>query len=130
MSAKFNLVLVCSFLALSLNACASQQNKTASYDNQGQIVSEDLNGRKAVEIYEIEPKDMSYVNFEPGVDHEVVQEDDVVVYDVLPREDRIHTHERKDAHNTARWRTLLSMWRGGLNIGDSLYDNDNRDLNE
>ena len=114
----------CVGLVCVLASCAGVKDAETSYSHDGQIVREDLNGAKAVEVYNIEPKDMSYVNFAPDIDHEIVQNDDVIVYEVPPRKGHMTRTQRTETQKKERWHTLLSMWRGGLNIGSSLYDDD------
>ncbi len=120
---------LCIGLVCLLAACASKQEASISFNKDGEVVSENLSERRAVEVYDVQPKDMSYVNYAPDVDHEIVQKDGVTVYEVPPRNDYVSYTERKAVHAEGRWESLLSMWRGGLDIGSSMHEDD-KNFNE
>lgn len=122
-----SLLIITSFV---LSGCMSTVEALKSYNADGEIVAEDLNGRQAVEIYPIEQKDLSYVNFEPAKDHDVVQNEDVVIYDIQDRNPTMAHNQRVETQSKERWSTLISMWKGGLNIGPSLYSDENKTYNE
>lgn len=127
---KAGILSVCIIATFALGGCESTMQALKSYNVDGEIVTEDLNGRQAVEVYPIQPKDMSYVNFEPSIDHDVVQNEDVTVYDLENRNRSMSHNKRVETQSKARWSTLISMWRGGLNIGPSLYDDEKKTYNE
>jgi hypothetical protein len=119
--------LVASFI---LSGCAGGMHPQSIYGSNGQAVREDLSAQRAVEVYDIAPKDMSYVNLEPRIDHDVVQGDDVEVYDLQHRNARMAHSKRVEVQSKERWSTLISMWHGGLNIGSSLYADEKKTYNE
>jgi|TARA_R110002126_G_scaffold13118_3_gene56587 PBP1b-binding outer membrane lipoprotein LpoB len=119
--------LVASFM---LSGCVGGMHPQSVYGSNGKIIREDINTQRAVEVYDIAPKDTSYVNLEPRIDHDVVQNDDVEVYDLQQRNARMSHSKRIETQSKERWTTLISMWRGGLNIGPSLYADEKKTYNE
>lgn len=114
---------------LLLSGCGGMHPQSV-YGSNGKVVHEDTYVQNAVEVYDIAPKDMSYVNLEPRIDHDVVQSDAVEVYDLQQRNARMSHSKRVEVQSKERWSTLISMWRGGLNIGPSLYDDEKKTYNE
>tara|TARA_A100000164_G_C21562189_1_gene610020 strand:- start:5 stop:397 length:393 start_codon:yes stop_codon:yes gene_type:complete len=130
MLVKTRILSVSMAAVLVLSGCAGGQYPQSVYGANGQVSHDDLSGKKAVELYDVAPKDMSYVNLEPRIDHEVVQGDDVEIYDLQPRNARMSHSKRVEVQSKERWSTLISMWHGGLNIGSSLYADEKKTYNE
>jgi PBP1b-binding outer membrane lipoprotein LpoB len=112
-------------------ADVAPKSETTGYDGNGMAVSEYMNTRRDVEVFSVDSKDFSMAKREPAIDHSIVQDSTVTIYNVENRQASVvKINEEVKIQSNGRWRSLSSMRNGRLDIGDVDSSNKNLTYNE
>tara|TARA_R110002124_G_scaffold64985_2_gene177774 strand:- start:593785 stop:594198 length:414 start_codon:yes stop_codon:yes gene_type:complete len=121
-----------------LGGCSTEFSDTRqsyhgySYNEQSSTPSVSVNTQRDVEVFSIKPNEPTYDKRELAIDHSVVQNGAVTIYNVEERQPHraVKIDNDVEVQNNGKWRSMSSKWNGRLDIGEVRYNNENRTFNE